>query len=361
MLDTITESNLFLPLLFFMKKSKDFIKSWEKFFKSIGLPEVMISEYVSYIVPLIEKDLPIIFEINHLSKLLGRKQSYLTSVAFGSEKHYRTFEIPKKSGGVRIISSPYPALLECQYWIYNNILSKVQVHNSAQAYVSDRSIITNAKIHIGNKLFLKIDLKDFYSSIKRPRIVWAFRALGYAENVSFLLASLCCKEQCLPQGAPTSPVLSNIISYHLDVRLSNLSKKLGIVYSRYADDMAFSGDNFTPHIIRYIEKIINAEGFEINHKKTIFQIGEGKRILTGISIAEDVIKIPREYKRKLRQEVHYIFQHGVISHMNKTKIKNPYYLKSISGKLGFWISVEPNNTFAKAARLKINEMIEKYK
>ncbi len=360
--DTVSGSNLLLPLYnFVMEKRNANVKKWEAYFKSIGLPNSIISAYIEYITPILEKKIPIIFEISHLGKLLQRQESYITSVAFCSKKHYRTFKIPKKTGGFREISSPYPSLLQCQYWIYDNILSKVPIHGAAQAYTTKKSIITNANLHVGHNAFLKMDLKDFYPSIKRSRIVNFFKSIGYAENVAFFLASLCCKDKCLPQGAPTSPALSNIIAYHLDVRLSKLSEKIGLIYTRYADDLAFSGAEIPSNFIKYVEKIINEEGFEVNHKKTFFQKHARKRILTGISISENTIKVPKEYKRKLRQEIYYIFKYGVFSHMNKNNIKNPYYLKSIAGKINFWLSVEPENEFAKEAKVKVGALIEKFK
>ena len=248
---------------------------------------------------------------------------------------------------MRIISSPYPALLECQYWIYNNILKKIKIHPAAQGFTFNKSILTNATIHLNQDHFLKIDLKDFFPTIKINRVIAIFKSLGYNDRVAFYLASICCLNKELPQGAPTSPIISNIIARGLDKRLLSLSKKFQLKYSRYADDLAFSGHVIPVKYIDYVTNIIEDCGFAVNNKKTFLQHSKGKRILTGISIAEEKMKLPKDYKRKLKQEIFYINTYGILSHMRNQKIKNPAYLQSIIGKLRFWLSVEPNNRYAR--------------
>ena len=141
-------------------------------------------------------------------------------------------------------------------------------------------------------------------------------------------------------------MLSNIIARSLDNRLMRFAKKNNLRYTRYADDLAFSGESIPVKYIEYITGIINECGFIVNNNKTILQHESNKRILTGISISGDFIKVPREYKRNLKLEIHFIRKYGLLGHMRKHKIKNPNYLSSIIGKIHFWLSVEPNNSFA---------------
>ena len=329
---------------------------WKRSFEKSGLKPELIEEYLAYIKPLLRKDLPIIFDFNHLCLLLGKNPAYLASVINSNNNHYREFYIPKRSGGVRKITAPYPTLLECQTWIYENILKKIQIHSSAYGFTFNKSIISNAKIHVAQNHFLKIDLKDFFPSIKINQVITVFKSLGYTHKVSFYLASICCYGNELPQGASTSPVLSNIVAKTLDNRLMRYAKKFNLRYTRYADDLAFSGDSIPVKHIDYITNIINSCGFEVNEKKTILNQDKHKRIVTGISIAEDKIKIPREYKRKLKLEIHCIRKHGIATHIIKNKIKNIDYLQSIIGKIYFWLSVEPNNNFASQA---LNDLSKK--
>lgn len=132
-----------------------------------------------------------------------------------------------------------------------------------------------------------------------------FHRLGYSTEVSFYLASICCLNECLPQGAPTSPALSNIISIKLDNRMLAFAKKMDLKYTRYADDLAISGEKLPTKFIDYITKIIEDEGFKVNTGKTQLYSGKGKRILTGVSISTDKLKAPKEYKKKLFQVLYY--------------------------------------------------------
>jgi hypothetical protein len=322
-------------------------KKWEKYFSNRGLEESLQNSYLIYINKLLSKNLPIIFESEHLSLLLGRNETYLNSIVHGAESHYREFKLKKRKGGFRKISVPYPALLECQKWIYKNILSKVEVSYYAHGFAKKKSIVTNAKIHLNQENLLKIDLKNFFPSIKKGRVIAMFCKLGYSTEVSFYLASICCENDCLPQGAPTSPAISNIIARSLDNRLFALCKKFDIKYTRYADDLAFSSANISVRFIDYVEDIIITESFEINKSKTQLHKGKGKRIITGVAVNGKIAKAPKNYKRKLFQTLYYIQKFGLNSHRTKLKIRNPIYLESLIGKLNYILAIEPNNDKAK--------------
>ncbi|WP_165026920.1 retron St85 family RNA-directed DNA polymerase [Dysgonomonas sp. ZJ279] len=326
--------------------AKDLIKEWYDFFTVKGIEPQLRDIYIDYISLLSENNVPIIFEFNHLALLLGRKQHYLASVVNSPENHYREFKLPKRKGGYREISAPYPALMEMQYWIYQNILKSIRIHSSAHGFINSKSIITNAKIHTGQTELLKLDLKDFFPSISLNRIISVFKNVGYPNQIAFYLAKICTYEECLPQGAPTSPCLSNIIAKNLDKRLMKLAKSLNLRYTRYADDLTFSGNKIPAKVIEYISTIIVDEGFVINQDKTRLYKNKGQRIVTGISVLEKELKLPREYKRVLRQELFFIEKYGLKSHLAKKKQRKANYIFSLIGKLNFWLSIEPENQFA---------------
>ncbi len=332
------------------------LENWKTFFISRGLNKEYQESYLTYIEKLLSKNIPVIFESEHLSLLLGRTTKYLNSVSFSPESHYREFKMKKRSGGYRTIDVPYPALLECQYWIYENILAKIKLNYCAHGFAKKKSIITNARIHLNQPELLKVDLENFFPSISKDRVIALFHRLGYSTEVSFYLASICCLNECLPQGAPTSPTLSNIISIKLDNRMLAFAKKFDLKYTRYADDLAISGEDLPVKFIDYISKIIEDEGFKVNSTKTKLYNGKGRRILTGVSISTDKMKAPKEYKKKLFQELYYINKHGLNSHMTKMKIRLPYYVNSLIGKLNYILSIEPDNEKAKEYRKQLIEI-----
>lgn len=334
------------------------LKAWRNFFKDRGIAQKNIDQYLEYVRVLNKNNVPVIFEFEHLSKLLGLKRRVLAKMINSPDSFYRTFRIPKYRGGFREIDAPYPSLLSAQRWIYQNILKQQLVHSSAHGFVPEKSIITNAKQHIGKKAFLKIDLKEFFPSITINWIITVFKELGYADNLAYYLAALCCYNGHLAQGAATSPYLSNIVSRHLDNRLSKLAKSYSLTYTRYADDLAFSGEYIPAKFINIVTKIIKESKFEANKDKTILSVRQGKRILTGISIAGDKICLPRYVKRAIKKEAYYIIKYGYLSHASKKKIRDPFYLESLHGKLQFWRNVEPDNEIALGYINKIRAVLD---
>ena len=240
------------------------------------------------------------------------------------------------------------------------MLSKVKVHKAAQGFRKKRSIISNATPHLGKNCLLKMDMANFFPSISLPRVIKVFRILGYPPNVSFYLGRLCCLDDVLPQGAATSPALSNIVAKRLDVRLCGLAKKCNLQYTRYADDITFSGNNISVRFPEIVHEIIQDEGFVVNTEKTRLCRSRGKRVVTGLSVSGDKLKVPRNYKRRLRQEIHYILCFGYYSHVSKLKNRDPFYIDSIYGKLLFWNWVEPENSFVKESLPKISAIMRRF-
>ena len=278
---------------------------------------------------------------------MGIKYPEINNLIFGTKSFYREFKIPKRRGGYRTIQSPYPSLLSCQKWIYDNILQKIETHPCAYAYKKNCSIIKNASVHLNENVVLKLDLSDFFMSIPKSWVINFFSNIGYSGNVSIALASLCCLNDSLPQGAVTSPALSNILVSSLDERLYRLASVFQLNYTRYADDMVFSGKKISKSIIKYIAEIIESFGFTLNTKKTKLLIKKKQKIVTGIDITGSKLTLPRNTRREIRKTMFFIKKYGLISHMNNEKIKNVNYLSSLEGKIRFWLQVDPENIQAK--------------
>ena len=340
------------------KIDKNDISSWLSFFRDRGISEELISSYIPYILKLQLSNSPIIFEKQHLAYLIGIEECTLDKIINSAYSFYRIFSIPKKRGGEREIVAPYPSLLQCQKWIYNNILKCKVVHEACHGFTPQRSIITNARIHVNQKCLLKMDLANFFPSIPINWVINFFQKQGYANNVSFYLATICCYDGFLAQGAATSPYLSNLLLVKLDERISKLCSKYHLQYTRYADDLTFSGDYIPSDFSETIEEIIDSYGLKVNIEKTALLIECKKKIVTGISVSGPEIKVPREFKRKLKNEIHFIMKYGYISHINQVKIRDPNYLHSLLGKVNFWLQVEPSSLQAQTARALLRDILK---
>jgi RNA-directed DNA polymerase len=290
------------------------------------------------------KGFPVIFDLIHLAQILQMDVFSFASVVNSPTSFYRHFSIPKRRDGeLRSIAAPYPILAEIQHWIKREILEKLPLHQSCFSYRRELSIVDNAKVHLSKSVLYKIDLKDFFPSINLRRIISVFQYCGYSNKVSFFLSALCSLDNSLPQGAATSPILSNIIGKRMDIRLSKLSIKFEINYSRYADDLTFSGEYISNNFRNIVKKIIKNEGFEINPKKEILIIGtKHKKIITGISINTNETKLPRKYKRLLKSDIYKLIKYDFMVDPTKEDF-DPIFFERIIGKLNYWKMIEPKN------------------
>lgn len=331
-------------------------QQWRKYYEGFPMTEDLREALLNYVGNLLSHKACVILDAEHLAKLLYIENETLFAIINGTESFYRTFEIKKKSGGMRDIRAPYPSLKTIQQWIYEYVLKKQYVHGCAHGFRPRKSIVTNAKSHVENKCLLKLDLKDFFPSIKINKVVQVFKEIGYTKTVSWLLATICCLDDELPQGAPTSPALSNIVARHMDKRLYRLAKNFGYRYSRYADDISFSGEDIPTAFIKYATDIIEDCGFTVNPKKVRLYKEKDNKILTGVALKNGVIKLPREKRREYEQEIYYTLKYGV-----NTRIKGEYnnfstYILSILGKANFWLMLEPDNQFVKDAIPQLKQL-----
>lgn len=226
-------------------------------------------------------------------------------------KRYRTFHIRKKSGGLREIKAPCYQL-NIILRILNLALSSIfEPDNVAMGFAPGRSVVSNAQIHIGHNYVFNIDLKDFFPSIPQAR-VWKrlqLKPFNFSKDVADVVAGLCCAsnddgiKNVLPQGAPTSPLLTNAICCNLDRKMKGVAKRFGLHYSRYADDMTFSsmhnvyqeGSEFRHEII----KIVSEQGFTLNERKTRLLKNGCRQEVTGLTV-NAIANVSRKYIRELR-------------------------------------------------------------
>lgn len=236
----------------------------------------------------------------HLAHTLDTSVNQLNWLSGNTQAHYHSFEIRKNTGGKRIILAPKFRLKKIQRSFLDRILVKIQLNDHAEGFRKKRSILTNAERHVGKKIVIKMDIKDFFPSITFERVSGLFTALGYPRRLSRLMARLVTHQGKLPTGAPTSPAISNILCTKLDRRLSRLGINLNYHYSRYADDMTISSNYDTAvHTIPFFRKIIQEEGFELNESKLRVLRNGGRQKVAGIVVNQKP-NIARNDLKKIR-------------------------------------------------------------
>lgn len=271
---------------------------------------------------LAQQNLPELSDSQSLATAMGITVNELRFLCFQKEvsriNHYRRFSLAKKSGGERLISAPMPRLKRAQYWILDNILNRVALHDAAHGFVAGRSILSNAQAHVNQAIVINLDMENFFPTVSYRRVKGLFRQLGYAEQLATELALLSTEpevqqamldgeswfvqqgERYLPQGAPTSPAISNIVCRRLDSRLQGMAKKLGFIYTRYADDMTFSSADKSANVQQLLwrcKQIVQDEGFRIHPDKTRVMRKPQKQEVTGIVVNEKPSLDRRTLKR----------------------------------------------------------------
>jgi len=307
------------------------------------IPAINDSDLITKYSSLLKaNNVPIIFSIEHLSLLLGYSEELLYRVSNSPRHFYREFEIPKKSGGMRKISEPLPTLMEIQHWLLRNIFEKAAVSKAARAYKKGNTLRGHASIHTRQSFVLRIDLKDFFSSIKRFHVQKLIFEFGYTEQLSAIIASICCLNDSLPQGGPTSPAISNIYMKKFDENLLSLCRAERLRYSRYADDLTLSGHINPIHMIEKIKICLEPFDLNINHKKTLLMRKGSRQIVTGLTV-NDFVSVGRNQKRNFQQAAYYIQRFGLDGHMRKIGANKRNYLDHLIGVGGFIVHANPSD------------------
>jgi RNA-directed DNA polymerase len=252
-------------------------------------------------------------------------------------RNYRYRWLARRSGLPRLIEAPKARLKEVQRWVLHEILDHVPAHEAAHGFTVGRSARSHAALHTGQRVVLRLDLRDFFASIAAARAFGIFRALGYERAVAHTLTALCANRipasvwtaasrptdpgliqphfwlgrqlatPHLPQGAPTSPALANLAAFGLDRRLTGLGRSFDLRYSRYADDLTFSGERLTGRanrsLIALVTRIVGDEGFRLHPDKSSLRTAAQRQVVTGVVVNERLNVARDEYDR-LRALLH---------------------------------------------------------
>ncbi len=284
-------------------------------------------------------------ELKSLESDLGIPLKTLFAVSNSVSHHYRRVKLEKRSGGYRILSVPDEILKKIQSKIYEVILARCEVSQYASAYHFGASVQRNAAPHVGKRTMLKLDIKHFFDSILYSAVKdKCFPAERFSEPVRILLTMLCYHGDALPQGAPTSPIISNIIMKDFDEAVGSFCRERGISYTRYSDDLTFSGDFDADVVKSFVKNELFARGFTLNSSKTRLIGRNARQTVTGI-VVNDKLSSPRAYRRELRKELHYISAHGLDEHLcrSTTTEEKTKYLNKLLGRINFVLSTDHNN------------------
>ena len=318
-----------------------------------------LSDKETYRDKLISLNLPIISDDKELASLLGIDYNDLRFLCYHRDvmayDNYYHYTIPKRNGGERSIAAPSPLLKSVQRKILELILEKIEISDSAHGFLKGRSVISSADSHFkGPKLLINMDIENFFPTITFNRVRGMFKSFGYSGYVSSLLAMICtycermaieikgqikyvkASEKILPQGSPSSPMITNILCRNLDMRINGLAKTHDFLYTRYADDMSFSFEqnidkNDIRKVIYEICSVVNNEGFRINKDKTRYLKSNNRQCITGIVVNNEQIGVPKVWLKKLRAAIHNAKTHKNLSKETFAKIYGmSSWLKSVN-------------------------------
>ncbi|NMY53326.1 retron St85 family RNA-directed DNA polymerase [Pseudomonas sp. WS 5011] len=244
-------------------------------------------------------------DIGEISLAMGISPQLIGLLIHKPERHYRTFEIPKANGKVRAIQSPRTMMKMVQYFILDYLLYKLPVHISATAYSRGCTVRANAEVHVRKKYVANIDVENFFPSIKWQLVQKVLVMGGLEDKTAYLISRLTSYQGGLPQGAPTSAHLSNVVLYPFDNEISNFCESVGVSYTRYADDITFSGDDkdSVRSAVEKSTKLLSLLKLEINKDKTRIFGPSSRQVVTGV-VVNEWAQPSREKRRKLRAELY---------------------------------------------------------
>lgn len=325
---------------------------YEKKFTEAARASKKSTQYIErclrYAKPLIDQGLPVIYNVDHFSKLVGVKVEYLYLMANASRSFYRNFRIPKSNGKMRQISAPLPLLKDVQRFILTEILCRMPCHPCAKAYIKKHTLKDNAKFHRNQKILLKIDIQDYFPSLRTERVYFFFYNLGYTKALSGLFANLCTLSGGLPQGAPTSPYLSNLLTIQLDQQLFEYCRDNGTLrYTRYADDISISGCFEPREVILNAYDIIEQNGLRPNKEKTHVIGQHMQQNVTGI-VVNKKLQVSKAYRKRIRADIYYIRKYGVDEHLeriatNANECDKELYLQQLLGRVAYCLQINPKD------------------
>ena len=282
--------------------------------------------------------------LDSLEQDLGFSAKTLYGLSNNLDKHYRNIFIPKHDGSKRKLSIPDLILKRVQRSIADNILADYPISRYAMAYTQGSSVQKNASLHVGKQKILKLDIDGFFDHITYSTVKdCVFCKENYSEPIRILLTMLCYYKESLPQGAPTSPAITNIIMYDFDEKIGKYCEENNISYTRYCDDMTFSGDFEEKAVISVVKDELRKLGLFLKNRKTAVIPNTKRQTVTGIVVNEK-IGLTKEYKNKIRQEIYYIKKYGIDGHLSKIGEPNKqHYLNSLKGRVAFVLQTLPDD------------------
>lgn len=291
-------------------------------------------------------------ELSSVERDLGIPARTLYAVSNSLGRHYRTVRLPKEDGTSRVLTVPDPLLKHIQRRIADILLSQMAISPWATAYRPGGGALVNAAPHAGQPHILKLDIRHFFDSILYSTVKdRAFPAEKYAEPIRVLLAMLCYYRDSLPQGSPTSPAISNLVLRDFDFAVGTWCRGHGITYTRYCDDMTFSGDFEPNDVLDFVEPALRKEGFFLHPGKIVTAHRGQQQTVTGL-VVNDRLAVPAAYRRKLRQELYYCQKYGVEEHQRRTgnEMEPLAYLRSLLGRVNYVLSIHADDRDFRTAR-----------
>jgi len=371
----------------FLRDDPGFRKAWSKYFHELSVARWLTEPPQMQPVAVAARwELPAIESVGVLAEWLGLKigelEWFADLKALGYKRpiprlsHYHYRVLAKQSGNIRLIEAPKSRLKELQRQILSQILEKIPPHPAAHGFLKGRSIKTFVAPHVGQYVVLRLDLRDYFPTLAGARIQAFFRTLGYPEAVADLLGGICTNavprdawkesdwnmdptrlrearvlysRSHLPQGAPTSPALANLCSYRADSRLAGLARAVGATFTRYADDLAFSGsDAFERRVERFsthVAAILTEEGFGVNHRKTRIMRQGVRQHLAGL-VANQHLNIIRHDYDRLKAMLTNCVRHLP---RGQNHASHPQFRSHLEGRVAFVEMVNP----ARGQRLRV--------
>lgn len=281
------------------------------------------------------------------------------------ENHYYKYMIPKRNGSKRVILEPDYLLKHIQKNIYHSILETREISKYATAYHKESDIKNNASIHVNQPMILKLDITSFFDAITFPIIYRTiFNTNYFSPRIGTLLTNLCCYDDYLPQGAVTSAAISNLVMKWFDDNIGAWCEKQNIHYTRYCDDMTFSGQFSPNQIINKVKGLLRSMGMELNQNKTRVISSGQRQTVTGI-VVNKKLGVEKEYRKQIRQEVYYIEKFGLQSHLMRkyalihqpTNAFQEHYLRSLYGKINHVLHIDPEDGDCQKAKNKVKKWL----
>ncbi|AGR00222.1 reverse transcriptase family protein [Vibrio parahaemolyticus] len=333
--------------------------------------------------------LPYIHSLHHLALLTNTTVDYLNTIVCRAYDDYTSYRIQKRSGGSRFINAPSDELKLLQRWINNNILYNVPSHWCCFSYHKNASIIDCAQRHCQSKWLIKLDIENFFDTINEVQVYETFHSLGYKPMIAFFLARICTYEPNwistdkkywvsyntnsdelpyskknikyfgrVPQGAPTSPIISNMVMFSLDDEISNLIQNKGGIYTRYSDDIfvSFSQPNFNRNdVSKVIGKIFQKSkryGYKINKTKIKVLPPGSKKIILGLNVNQRKPELTKEYKNRIESHLYGMSKFGISNHAQHRKFDSIFsMIEHIKGLINYARQISPKYGTSKYTEL----------